>query len=84
MVEVKFNTNDLLPACQCTNGCVCKNPADCPRDEGCECYRESQVDDLANYYIRRSIADRLGSEKGWRIIGNDGPDTVVELDHPVD
>ena len=40
MVEVRFNTFDLLPACQCTNGCVCENPADCPHGEACECYRE--------------------------------------------
>ena len=84
MVDVRFNTNDLLPACQCTSGCVCESPADCPRDEGCECYRESQVDDSADNHIRRGIADRLGSEKGWTIIGNDGPYTVVRLDHPVD
>ena len=79
MVEVRFNTFDLLPTCQCTNGCVCENPADCPHGEGCECYRESQVDDLADNHIRRSIADSLGSEKGWTIIGKDGPYTVVEL-----
>ena len=79
MVDLKFNTNDLLPACQCAYGCVCENPADCPQGEGCECYRESQVDDLADSHIRRSIADRLGSEEGWTIIRNEGPYTIVRL-----
>ena len=79
MVDLKFKTNDLLPACQCTSGCVCENPADCPHGEGCECCRESQVDDLADSHIRRSIAERLGSEEGWTIIGTDGEYTIVRL-----